>query len=51
MPDVLFPSFGYSNGTTEFTFFDMCQNLGSGLFVIPLISLMEDISVCKAFGN
>ncbi|XP_044017323.1 sodium-independent sulfate anion transporter-like isoform X2 [Aphidius gifuensis] len=51
MPDVMFPSFGYSNGTTEFTFFDMCQNLGSGLFVLPLISLMEDISVCKAFGN
>lgn len=33
------------------TFFDMVSSLGSGLIVIPLIALMENIAICKAFAN
>lgn len=33
------------------TFFQMARSMGSGLIVVPLISLMENIAICKAFGR
>lgn len=33
------------------SFGDMLGNLGSMLIVIPLIALLEDIAICKAFAN
>jgi len=51
MPTVQIPPFGFTNGNTTVTFVEMLSNLGSGLIVIPLISLMEDIAICKAFGK
>ncbi|XP_058443161.1 sodium-independent sulfate anion transporter-like isoform X1 [Malaya genurostris] len=33
------------------SFGDMLSNLGSMLVVIPLIALLEDIAICKAFAN
>ncbi|KAI8130401.1 hypothetical protein FF38_06165 [Lucilia cuprina] len=35
----------------EETFFQMVHSMGSGLIVVPLISLMENIAICKAFAN
>lgn len=35
----------------EETFVEMVKGMGSGLIVIPLISLMENIAICKAFGK
>ncbi|KAG5889895.1 hypothetical protein JTB14_032794 [Gonioctena quinquepunctata] len=29
----------------------MVNNLGSGIIIVPLIGLMEDIAICKAFAN
>ncbi|KAG5315058.1 PREDICTED: sodium-independent sulfate anion transporter [Acromyrmex echinatior] len=51
IPTVQIPPFGFTNGNTTVTFIEMLGNLGSGLIVIPLISLMEDIAICKAFAN
>lgn len=52
MPAVHVPPFGYTaSDNTTVTFFDMIGNLGSGILVIPLISLMEDVAICKAFGK
>lgn len=52
MPSIELPPFGYTkDDNTTVSFFDMCSNLGSGILVLPLISLMEDISICKAFGK
>lgn len=33
------------------SFFGMVNNLGYGLIIVPLIALLENISVCKAFGK
>ena len=35
----------------EESFLDMVHSMGSGLIVVPLISLMENIAICKAFGK
>lgn len=51
MPTVQAPPFGFTKDNTTVTFIEMLGNLGSGIVVIPLISLMEDIAVCKAFGK
>ncbi|SPP80152.1 sodium-independent sulfate anion transporter [Drosophila guanche] len=39
-----------SSGAAE-SFVEMVHSMGSGLIVIPLISLMENIAICKAFAN
>ncbi|KAI8044708.1 sodium-independent sulfate anion transporter [Drosophila gunungcola] len=39
-----------SNGVAQ-GFVEMVHSMGSGLVVIPLISLMENIAICKAFAN
>jgi solute carrier family 26 (sodium-independent sulfate anion transporter), member 11 len=33
------------------TFTEMVSSLGSGLIVVPLIALLENIAICKAFAN
>ncbi|XP_060654576.1 sodium-independent sulfate anion transporter-like [Drosophila nasuta] len=33
------------------TFLEMVQSLGYGLIVVPLIALLESVSVCKAFAK
>ncbi|KAF9416924.1 hypothetical protein HW555_005840 [Spodoptera exigua] len=37
------------NSTADFL--DMVSEMGSGLLVIPLIVLLEDIAICKAFSD
>ncbi|XP_012273591.1 sodium-independent sulfate anion transporter [Orussus abietinus] len=52
MPTFQFPPFSYTredNSTVSFV--EMASNLGSGILVLPLISLMEDVAICKAFAN
>ncbi|XP_025992190.1 sodium-independent sulfate anion transporter isoform X2 [Solenopsis invicta] len=52
MPTVQAPPFGFTkDDNTTVTFIEMLSNLGSGIVVVPLISLMENIAVCKAFAN
>ncbi|XP_044731630.1 sodium-independent sulfate anion transporter isoform X2 [Chrysoperla carnea] len=52
LPEFKVPIFSYeTEGGTLMTLYDMCAQLGSGIIVIPLVALLEDISVCKAFAN
>ena len=51
MPTIQLPPFGFTKGNTTVSFMEMCSNLGSGILVLPLISLMEDVAICKAFGK
>lgn len=60
MPDVKIPPFSLPeirNDTTGEiiqqgeTFTEIVSQMGSSLIVIPLIALLENISVCKAFGK
>ncbi|GLG95345.1 uncharacterized protein GBIM_02332 [Gryllus bimaculatus] len=57
LPAFKAPDFSISgNDTAEppieaIGFFSMLGNLGSGIVVVPLVALLEDIAVCKAFAN
>lgn len=59
MPNVAVPPFSIPEIRNETTgeiiqkgesFSEMVSQMGSSLIVIPLIALLENISVCKAFG-
>lgn len=33
------------------SFFEMVNNMGYGLIIVPLVALLENIAACKAFGE
>lgn len=54
LPPFSVPEIRDENGTVtqEYEgFFDMLSYLGSGIIVVPLIALLENMSICKAFGE
>jgi len=50
LPDFDFPKFSITrdNGTTV-GFFEMVSDMGSGVIVLPIIALIENLSICKTF--
>lgn len=51
LPTVQMPPFSHTDGNNTYNFIDMVSNLGSGVIVVPLIALLENIAICKAFGK
>lgn len=60
LPPVRLPPFSIAEIRNETTgeilqhgqdFSEMVSSLGSGLIVVPLIALLENIAICKAFAN
>ncbi|XP_025830762.1 sodium-independent sulfate anion transporter [Agrilus planipennis] len=51
LPAFSLPPFGFGNGNETTTFPEMVSSYGSGILVVPLLSLLEDISTCKSFAN
>ncbi|XP_025411068.1 sodium-independent sulfate anion transporter-like isoform X2 [Sipha flava] len=52
LPAFGLPQFSvtYDNGTTT-EFFEMVSKIGSGVIVLPIIGLIETISICKTFAD
>lgn len=57
LPPFAFPEFTYSyfnnatNQTIHKGFLDIVQDMGSGLVIIPLISILEAIAIAKSFAK
>ncbi|KAL5244793.1 hypothetical protein ACI65C_012203 [Semiaphis heraclei] len=51
LPDFDFPKFSVAadNGTTV-GFFEMVSNMGSGVIVLSIVALIENLSICKTFS-
>ncbi|XP_063239556.1 sodium-independent sulfate anion transporter-like [Bacillus rossius redtenbacheri] len=49
LPQVLVPPFRTTVGNTTLEFLDMCSELGSSIFMVPLISLLTNVAIAKAF--
>ncbi|XP_065213099.1 sodium-independent sulfate anion transporter isoform X2 [Planococcus citri] len=49
LPQVQFPHFSAENNTVSFI--EMIRRLGSGVIVVPLIGVLENIAICKAFAH
>lgn len=50
LPMVSLPPFSTQVGNQTYTFFDMCAHYGSGLIILPLISVLANVAIAKAFG-
>lgn len=53
LPEFKLPPFEFYDNTANHTvtFIDMCSTLGTGLIIVPLVALLENIAICKAFSN
>lgn len=51
LPSVQPPPFSATVNNNTYSFGEMVSNLGSGIIVVPLIALLENIAICKAFAN
>ncbi|EFX83558.1 hypothetical protein DAPPUDRAFT_194797 [Daphnia pulex] len=51
LPSIQPPSFNIEYGNQTFSFVEICQNLGSALFVTPLIAILESMAIAKSFAK
>ncbi|KAK9883035.1 hypothetical protein WA026_001243 [Henosepilachna vigintioctopunctata] len=55
MPSFKMPPFSFEkvvgNATVSVTFGEIVADLGSGIIVVPLLSLLENTAICKAFAD
>lgn len=49
LPEIKVPPFHIVKNDTVVTFVDMVSTLGTNMIVLPLIALLENIAICKAF--
>lgn len=50
LPPFKFPNITSQIGNQTYTFFDMCSHLGSGLIIVPLVAVLTNVAIAKAFG-
>ncbi|KAJ8865972.1 hypothetical protein PR048_033496 [Dryococelus australis] len=51
LPHVMIPQFRTTVGNTTLEFLDMCSHLGSSIVMVPLISLLGNVAIAKAFST
>lgn len=51
LPPIQAPPFFIEFNNETFYFGDICTNLGSAVFVTPLIAILESVSIAKSFGT
>nr|XP_033327467.1 sodium-independent sulfate anion transporter-like [Megalopta genalis] len=50
LPKLSLPPFSAQVGNQTYTFVDMCQHYGTGLIVLPLVSVLANVAIAKAFS-
>ncbi|XP_052132373.1 sodium-independent sulfate anion transporter-like [Frankliniella occidentalis] len=51
LPDLQPPPFSVQSGNQTLSFLDMASGLGSAVLVVPLLSILENISLAKVFSD
>lgn len=51
LPTFSLPPFSSQVGNQTYTFFDMCSHYGMGIIVLPLVSVLANVAIAKAFGK
>lgn len=50
IPSFQLPKFTATiDNTTTVDFLDICSDLGSGLFLLPLVSILANVAIAKSF--
>ncbi|KAI4503512.1 hypothetical protein M0802_001734 [Mischocyttarus mexicanus] len=51
LPAVSLPPFSSQIGNRTYTFFDMCSHYGSGILMVPIIAVLTNVAIAKAFAS
>ncbi|XP_076474248.1 sodium-independent sulfate anion transporter isoform X2 [Bombus vancouverensis nearcticus] len=51
LPKLSVPPFSSQVGNETYTFLDMCSHLGSGIIILPLVSVLANVAIAKAFAS
>ncbi|CAK1596661.1 unnamed protein product [Parnassius mnemosyne] len=51
LPQLSLPPFSATVGNHTYTFMEMASTLGSAIFVVPLLSILENIALAKVFSE
>ncbi|XP_017892165.1 sodium-independent sulfate anion transporter-like [Ceratina calcarata] len=51
LPSIDPPLLSISVNNQTVTFLDMCKNLGTGIVIVPLISIIGNVAIAKAFSR
>uniref|UniRef100_A0A2S2NGJ8 Sodium-independent sulfate anion transporter n=1 Tax=Schizaphis graminum TaxID=13262 RepID=A0A2S2NGJ8_SCHGA len=51
LPTLRFPPFGYTSGNTTVTLPEMLYEIRSAIFIIPLVSVLANVSIAKTYAN
>lgn len=49
-PPIKPPPFSSTFDNSTYSFVDMCSHLGSGIIVVPIIAVLANVAIAKAFG-
>ncbi len=50
-PPFKLPAFSFQNGDETYSFVEICRNLGSSLYIAPLVAVLESIAIAKSLGK
>lgn len=51
LPQFSFPHFYIEHNNSTYNFVQICSELGVGIFVVPLVSILTNISIAKALSK
>ncbi|GBP82785.1 Sodium-independent sulfate anion transporter [Eumeta japonica] len=51
LPDLKLPPFSTNIGNKNVTFIEMCSDLGSSIVLVPIIGVLGNVAIAKAFAS
>ncbi|XP_023314418.1 sodium-independent sulfate anion transporter-like isoform X1 [Trichogramma pretiosum] len=51
LPSFSLPNFTTSINNQTYGFFDMCSHMGSGIVVLPMVSVLANVAIAKVFAT
>lgn len=51
LPNLSLPTFSAQVGNQTYSLVDMCRHLGSGMIIVPLVGVLTNVAIAKAFGT
>lgn len=51
MPRISLPPFTFQHNNRTYVFTDICRELGSAIFVVPIVAVLANVAIAKAFGK
>lgn len=51
LPGIKLPPFSTKVGDNELTFFQMCTELSASIVLVPVIAVLGNVAIAKAFGK